>query len=108
WEGTCEGAGGVAPPSRGEGVWAPLSEAPRHDRIEQVCGVLLGEAVDAECRDGIERIVLIARDARIAHSEDDRDSLRGQASSYEDQHLGRHGIDPLRIVEDAEEGGLLS
>ncbi len=86
----------------------PLVERPDDHRVEQGCGVGVRKTADAEFRETVERIPLFARIGRIPHCEDHPDALRGEAPGDERQRLRRRGVDPLRIVEDAEKGRRLS
>ena len=44
---------------------------------------------------------------RIPHGEDHRDGLRDESARHERKHLRRGLVEPLRIVDDADQGSLV-
>jgi hypothetical protein len=61
----------------------------------------VAERLDAKLREAHERI------DRLPRREDDRDPLGEQAARDEREHTGRRAVEPLRVVDDAEQRLLL-
>jgi hypothetical protein len=78
-----------------------LVEPIRQDRVQQRPRIAIPQALDRELRESRWRV------ARLAHREHDRDPLRQQPARHERERARRRTIEPLRVVDDAQEGLLL-
>ncbi len=92
----------IAARLRDEAVANAVVEPAREDGREEGVGVLLGEPSEGELRQAHE----LALVARLAHGEDDGHGLRQQPSRDEAQDLARDGIEPLGVVDEAQQGPL--
>ena len=80
-----------------------LVERTRHHRLEQHARVLVLQPADDELRQPVEGPLA----GRLAHGEDQPDRLRAQPPRHERERLRRGGVEPLRVVDDADQRPLL-
>ncbi len=74
-------------------------EPARDDRRQQRAGVVVAEPFQLQLGQP-DQLALVAR---VAHGEHDRHRLRQQASRDEPENLSRRGVEPLRVVDEAEQ-----
>ena len=72
---------------------------PDHHGFQQVPSVAVGEAPDHQFGQPGQRLC-----AAVAGREDHRDRLGQQAPRNEGKRLHRHLVEPLRVIDDAEQG----
>jgi hypothetical protein len=76
-----------------------LVQRARHDALQQRLGVPLVQAVDDQLREPVEMPLA----GRLAHGEHKADRLGLQTAGHERQSLRRCLVEPLRVVDDADE-----
>ncbi len=74
-------------------------EPARRDRLQQRTRVRIGEPLDAQLRQPASSTASLG----LAHREDDRDPLGQQAAGDEREHLGGGAVEPLGVVDEADE-----
>jgi hypothetical protein len=77
----------------------PSVEPARDDRGEQLAGVPGGQALDAELGEALE----LRRRAGLTDRDENGDGLRVQPARSDCQHLGRRLVEPLGVLDDAQE-----
>ena len=87
----------IAPRLGDDPVADPLVELESHRRAEQRAGVAVAHAAHLELGDVLELL------ARLACGEDDPDRLRQQATGDEGERQRRRLVEPLRVVDDAQQ-----
>ena len=92
----------VAARLRDEPVADALVEPARDDGREQGARVLLGEPSERQLRQA-DQLALVRR---LAHGEDDRHRLGQQPSRDEAQDLAGSGVEPLGVVDEAQQRAL--
>jgi hypothetical protein len=78
-----------------------LIEASRQGGRQQRVGVAMPQGPDVKLGEARERV------AQLARPEHERDLLRQEAPSYEPKRARRRAIEPLRVVDDAQDRPLL-
>ena len=81
----------------------PLVERTRHHGLQQRLRITVGQPTDHELRQTLEMPLA----GRLAHREHQPDRLRPQTARHERQRLRRRAVEPLRIVDDADQRPLL-
>jgi hypothetical protein len=81
----------------------PLVERSGDRRVQQQAGVLGGETAERELRQPVEHV----RVGGLAQREDQAEPLRQQPARDEGQRLRRHAVEPLGVIDDADERPLL-
>ena len=79
------------------------SSGPATDGLQQRLRFVVGQPSDHELRQTLE----MALAGRLAHREHQPDRLRAQTARHERQHLRRRAVEPLRIVDDADQRPVL-
>ena len=75
------------------------SSRPEHDGVQQLAGIGVGQPADDEFGQPGE-----GTGPAPAYGEHQRDRLRHQSSGDEAERLHRHLVEPLRVVDHAEQG----
>ena len=78
-----------------------LVEPRRQDRVQQRAGVPMAQRLDVKLRPATER------PDRLSRREDHRDPLGQEAAGDEREHARRRVVEPLRVVDDTQEGLVL-
>ena len=78
-----------------------LVQPRRQDGLQQRPRIATAQRLDVELREAGERV------AQLARREHERDPLRQQAASHERERARRRTVEPLRVVDDAQERLLL-
>ncbi len=78
-------------------------ESPGHGGVQNGAGIAVAESSDDLFRKSRERVV----DARLAHREHQTDGVRQETTRNEREYLRGQPIEPLRVVDDADERLLL-
>ena len=81
----------------------PRVERPGDRRVQQPAGVVGDQALDHELRQSLELVLV----AGLAQREHQSHPLRQQASRHERECLHGHLVEPLRVVDDADQRLLL-
>ena len=81
-----------------------IVQPPGHDRLQQRAGVSVAQARDRELRKPRQVLVF----AGFAHREDHGDRFRQQAARDEREGLRRSPVEPLRVVDQADQRPFLS
>jgi hypothetical protein len=92
-------------PAASARIWVlhALVERPRDRCLQEQKGVIRGQPHDRELRQAVEHAVL----EEPAHGEHQADPLREQPARHERQCLRRHPVEPVRVVDDAQQRPLL-
>jgi hypothetical protein len=93
----------IAPRLRDDPVPYPCVEASGNGRVQQGTGVVVGQAADGQLRHSLPR----RPGRRLADGEHDTDTLGEQAPRDEGQRLYRRLVEPLSVVDDAEQWPVL-
>ena len=80
-----------------------LVERARHHRLQQRPRIVVVQPADDELRQPVEGPLA----GRLAHGEDQPDRLRAQPARHERERLRRRRVEPLRVVDDADQRPLL-
>jgi hypothetical protein len=75
----------------------PLIQRPAQYRGQQLARVAVAQTGDEQLGDARKLL------ARLTHREDDGDRLRAQPPRHERERLRRRPVEPLRVVDDAEQ-----
>jgi hypothetical protein len=93
----------VAARLRDDPLAHPLVHGPHDRRLQQRASVVVGQATDDQLREPVELDAV----AGLAHREDQRDALGQEPAGDERQRLHRDAVQPLGIVDDADQRRLL-
>ena len=91
---------GVAPGFAHDPIREHLAERTADNRAEQLARIPVIEPAQVEVRDPVDAH---GRFGRLAHREQQRDPIRVHAAGDEGQDVDRLPIDPLRVVDDAQQ-----
>lgn len=74
-------------------------ESPASHRAEQLTRLGVGQAVHRDRRKLLEHLLC----GGFAYADDEADAVRVQAAGDETEHLRRFGIEPVRVIDDAQQ-----